>query len=128
MAETKHLPRDTICALFEIGSPIWNGKAKKRMVGLALNRIRKHNEIHFTYRRKRDGQLSIPDAYYFDGDLLKGLDYEVQSRYGTTLVLIPFSDLQILERSQFTAAEEKAIAVADTIPTPVALPSQEKLL
>lgn len=98
MPEVKQLSRTTVCSLFEIRAPIWNGAAKKRMVGLNLQRVRKHNEIHFTYVRKSDGEKSIPDAYYFDGDLLKGLDYEVQNQKGTSLVLIPFHDLQLLER------------------------------
>lgn len=90
------LSRLTVCQVFEIRSPIWNGG--KRKVGLALNRIRKHNEIRFTYRRKSDNQLSFPDIYYFNGDLVKGLDYDVQNVKGTMLVLVPFTDLEILER------------------------------
>lgn len=90
------LSRTTVCQLFEIRSPIWGGGKKK--VGLNLSRIRKHNEIHFTYRRKSDGELSIPDPYYFDGDNIKGLDYEIQNVKGTSLVLIPFTDLEPLER------------------------------
>lgn len=92
----KTLDRTTVCQLFEIRSPIWGGG--KKVVGLNLQRIRKHNEIHFTYRRKSDGELSFPDTYYFDGDNLKGLDYEVMNTKGTTLVLIPFEDLEIMER------------------------------
>lgn len=92
------LDRLTVCQLFRIRSPKWNGKANRREVGLALNRIQKHNEIEFTYRRKSDGELSIPDHYYFDGDLLKQLDFEKQNVKGTTLVLIPFDNLEILER------------------------------
>lgn len=68
------------------------------MVGLNKARIQKHNEIHFTYRRKSDGELSFPDPYYFDGALLNEIDYELKNVRGTTLVLIPFTDLEILER------------------------------
>lgn len=96
MTGVKELNRLTVCQLFKIRAPIWNGG--KRKVGLNLHRIRKHNEIIFTYRRKSDGELSMPDKYYFDGDLLKGLDYELQNRRRTTLVLVPFDDLQILRR------------------------------
>lgn len=90
------LDRMTVCQLFKINSPIWGGGKKK--VGLNLSRIQKHNEIEFTYRRKSDGELSIPDRYYFDGDLLKQLDFEKQNVKGTTLALIPFDNLEILER------------------------------
>ena len=96
MSEIKQLPRDTVCNLFKIRAPIWNGG--KKMVGLDAKRITYHNEIHFTYVRKSDGELSIPDHYYFDGKLLHELDFERQNVKGTTLVIIPFEHLQILER------------------------------
>lgn len=96
MIAIKELPRLTECVLFEIRSPIWGGGHRK--VGLNLSRIRKNNEIHFTYRRKSDGELSYPDKYYFDGDNIKGMDYEVQNRKGVTLVLVPFDHLEVLER------------------------------
>ncbi len=95
---TKELPRLTVCQLFEIRSPKWNGNANRREVGLALDRVRKHNEVVFTYVRKSDGEKSIPDHYYFDGDNLKGLDYEIQNIIGRSIVIIPFDHLEILER------------------------------
>lgn len=96
--DTKQLSRLTPCALFKIRAPIWNGKAQKRVVGLNKMLIRQHNEIHFTYIRKSDNELSIPGAFYFDGSKLSEIDYELQNVRGTTLVLIPFTDLQALER------------------------------
>jgi hypothetical protein len=94
----KVLNRTTVCQLFEIRAPIWGGSSKRRVVGLNLHRIAKNNEIKFTYRRKSDGELSYPDTYYFDGDNIKGLDYEIQNVKGTSLVLIPFEHLEKLER------------------------------
>jgi len=92
--DTKQLNRITVCNLFEINAPIWGGGEKK--VGLNKARIGFHNEIRFKYRRKSDGELSIPDVYYFDGsDVSK---YETQQIKGVTLVLVPFSELQYLER------------------------------
>lgn len=64
-----------------------------------MSRVSKNNEIKFLYRRKSDGQLSIPDSYYFDGDKLKLIDYDKQAIRGAILVLIPFSDLEKLERT-----------------------------
>jgi hypothetical protein len=96
MNDVKKLPRDTVCNLFKIRAPIWGGG--KKSVGLDAKRITYHNEIHFTYVRKSDGELSIPDHYYFDGRLLHELDFERQNVKGTTLVIIPFEHLQILER------------------------------
>lgn len=92
----KTLLRTTPCTLFEIRSPMWLGG--KKAVGLNRSRITKNNEIHFMYRRKSDGLLSIPDPYYFDGDKLNEVDYELQSVRGTVLVIIPFTDLERLER------------------------------
>ena len=96
MNEIKQLDRNTVCNLFKIRAPIWGGG--KKSVGLDIKRITYHNEIHFTYVRKSDGELSIPDHYYFDGRLLHELDFERQNVKGTTLVIIPFEHLQILER------------------------------
>lgn len=96
----KYLPRTEVCALFEIRSPIWNGNAARREVGLAEYRIQKHNEIHFTYVRKSEGKKSIPESYYFDGDLLKSRDYERQEVKGTKLVIVPFDDLEMLVRQK----------------------------
>lgn len=95
---TKVLSRTTVCEVFNIQAPKWNGNANRREVGLALDRIRKHNEIHFTYVRKSDGQQSIPGNFYFDGESIKGLDYEIQNRKGRSLVIVPFDHLERLER------------------------------
>lgn len=91
----KTLPRSTVCTLFEIKAPIWGGG--KRRVGLAENRVTDHNEIHFLYKRK-DGQLSIPDPHYFDGTKRKSIDYERMNVKGLTLIMIPFTDLEVLQR------------------------------
>lgn len=91
--QIKQLPRNTVCQLFEIKMPRW----KERAVGLRRDRVAKHNEIRILYRRK-DGELSYPDNYYFDGDNLKGVDYEIQNVKGVTLVIVPINHLQILER------------------------------
>lgn len=95
--QTKTLNRLTNCVLFEINAPIWNGGSKA--VGLNATRLGKHNEIRFTYRRKSDGELSMPDAYYFDGELLSQIDYPKVNRKGVTLVIVPFTDLKRLERA-----------------------------
>lgn len=86
--------RTTPTTHFKIRSPIWNGG--KRKVGLATNRLGKHNSIEFTYVRKSDGMKSIPEEYYFDGD--NALEYETQIVKNTELILVPFDDLEVLER------------------------------
>jgi hypothetical protein len=92
------LSRLTPCEVFKIDRPKWNGSAERREVGLALDRIKRHNSIEFTYVRKSDGHKSYPDIYYFDGRNVRGLDYEIQNRKGRNLVIIPFTHLEILER------------------------------
>lgn len=92
------LDRLTPCQLFKIRSPIWSGSSERRKVGLNAALIKMDNCIQFTYRRKSDGQLSIPGEWYFDGSKLNQVDYERINRKGTTLVLIPFKDLEVLER------------------------------
>lgn len=94
----KQLDRLTVCQLFKIGSPRWNGNSNRREVGLNMERIAEHNEIEFTYRRKSDGELSIPDHYYFNGNKLNELDFEKQNIKGVTLAIIPFDELELLVR------------------------------
>lgn len=84
-------------AEFDIGSPRWNGDRTHKIVGLALWRLNKHNVIRFTYRHVSDGQLSIPGTYYFDGEKYNPVKYQHQEVKGTKLVLVPFSDLEVLE-------------------------------
>lgn len=106
----KELPRLTVCTLFEMRKPPTNyGKEdmEKWEVGLNLRRLKdlntgvirnKHVEIAFKYRRKSDGELSLPDHYYFDADKLDQIDFEVQMWKSTPLVKIPFKELEILRR------------------------------
>lgn len=98
MNDIKELSRLTPCNLFKIRAPIWNGEQRRRQVGLDIRRIGTHNEIHFTYRRKSDGELSMPDKYYFDGKLQHEIDFEKVVIKGTTLLIVPFENLQILYR------------------------------
>ncbi len=98
MSGYKQLSRLTPCQRFDIRAPIWNGNQNRRMVGLDIRRIGTHNAIHFTYRRKSDGELSIPDTYYFDGTLQHQIDFDKMNVRGITLLLVPFEHLQILQR------------------------------
>lgn len=93
---TKELPRKTVCTLFSIRQPIWNGG--KRKVGLAQPRIGEHNEIEFTYVRKSDGEKSYPDRYYISGEKIRALDFDRMNVKGLTLVLVPFDQLEKLVR------------------------------
>lgn len=92
------LSRTTPTQHFPIRAPIWGGG--KKIVGLNRQLIRKHNSIEFTYRRKSDGELSIPGQFYFDGDKLNQVDFENQIIKGTHLVLVPFDQLESLERTE----------------------------
>jgi len=88
------LSRTTVVTLFEIKFPIWNGG--KRVVGLAEDRLGKHNEIRILYTRK-DGTRSFPDNYYFDGNLRIFFN-TMKLPSGVVLRLIPIESLSKLER------------------------------
>lgn len=94
--KTKQLSRLQPCVLFEIRKPQWNGGRK--CVGLNTLRLGKHNEIRFSYVRKKDGELSLPDNYYCDGDEVKSKSYPTMNIGTTELLMIPVSELSILER------------------------------
>lgn len=98
------LPRTTVCNVFKINAPIWNGG--KKMVGLRENAIGEHNEIEFTYRRKTDNELSMPEHYYISGSKIRNLDFGRQVTKGTTLVIVPFDQLEILYRGDEGSQEE----------------------
>lgn len=86
----------TPCVPFEIKAPMWLGG--KKAVGLNKQRIGEHNEINFGYVRKSDGLRSIPDTYYISGSKIKNNNYSEMNIKGITLVIVPFVDLEILER------------------------------
>lgn len=90
---TVKLSRTASCVLFQIRFPIWNGG--KRAVGLAEDRLGRHNEIQILYTRK-SGERAHPDNYYFDGNLR--MFFETMTVKGRKLILIPMESLQKLER------------------------------
>lgn len=90
------LSRLTVCQVFPLRAPIWNGG--KKVAGLNIQRIGDHNEITFSYVRKSDGERSFPDSYYISRKKIQENEYPTQFIKGVTLLLIPFSDLEILER------------------------------
>lgn len=92
----KEISRFTTCVPFVIGTPIWNGG--RRVVGLNKQRIGANNEITFSYVRKSDGKKSFPDTYYFDGSKISKNNYVEMNTKGVNLVLVPFTDLEILVR------------------------------
>lgn len=91
-----NLNRNTVCQLFELRSPIWNGG--RRVAGLARDRIGDHNEITFSYRRKSDNELSIPDHYYISRQKILQGHFKTQTIGNTVLILVPFTELEILHR------------------------------
>lgn len=93
--KTKQLPRLTVCEYFEIKQPRWK---KPVSIGLAVDRLKEHNLIKITYRRKWDNELSYPGEYYISLEDIKAQDYELDTRYGRGLVIIPIQDLSTLER------------------------------
>lgn len=76
------------------------GEEKKRVVGLARNRIGIHNAIEFTYIRKSDGKKSIEGQFYISGDKIAKRDFRKQNRKGMVLVLVPLGELEPLTREE----------------------------
>ena len=87
------LDRLTPCAKIEIKMPRW----KQRVVGIANFRVKQHNEINITAKRK-DGSLYYPEPLYATGDQIRA--YETQTLpSGVKLYLVPINSLETLERS-----------------------------
>lgn len=84
---------------FRLGSPVWNGDAKRREVGLAEWRLNnnRHNAIEFTYVRKSDNKRSIPGWFYFDSNKRYQEKYQSQLLKGTKVIKIPMDHLENLE-------------------------------
>lgn len=107
------LDRLTSRTLFEIRSPMWLGGSTKRMVGLDLTRISKHNEIIFTYVRKSDGRKSIPDHFYFDGDRRKTEKFKTMMRGNTKLLLIELNTLPKLEIAEPSVKDLESLSTEE---------------
>lgn len=90
------LDRLTVCQLFKIGKPQWNGK-KQRTVGLNVHKIGWHNEIHIGYKDK-DGEPLYPFPYYISREQAEKYPIQKLKDKEVYLRIIPIDDLERLER------------------------------
>lgn len=88
------LSRMTPCQHFAIRVPRW----KQRVVGLAKHKIGEHNCVEILAADKK-GKRYYPGQYYIPGSRFSEVDYELDNQRGLTLVLVPISDLEPLERT-----------------------------
>jgi hypothetical protein len=87
------LDKFTPVNMIEIRSPRW----KERTIGIAHYRVGMHNSIEIQAKDK-EGKLYYPNTYYMSGEDIK--KHDIQKLYsGTTLYLVPISELEILERN-----------------------------
>lgn len=87
------LSRTTPCHLFNINSPVWDG----RKVGLHDKKIGLHNEINILYKNKA-GERIYPNPMYISGDKARTYPTTQLKKYPIVLHWIPIADLEILER------------------------------
>ena len=51
---------------YDIRTPIWNGSAKKRMIGLAPSRMKGYDELHVQIlQTNKHNERIYPDNYVF---------------------------------------------------------------
>ena len=88
------LPRLTPAQLFEIKTPVWDG----RMVGLNAARIGMHNEVRILYKNS-SGERIYPDPMYISGELARQYEAKPLKKYpNVKLHWIPINELEVLER------------------------------
>ena len=84
---------------YDIRTPIWNGSAKKRMIGLAPSRMKGYDELHVQIlQTNKHNERIYPDTYVFTQKFFNEYEGEVVSRYGIALKYFFVDDL--LSKSQ----------------------------
>tara|TARA_R100001230_G_C5657631_1_gene162410 strand:- start:745 stop:1152 length:408 start_codon:yes stop_codon:yes gene_type:complete len=79
---------------YDIRTPIWNGSAKKRMIGIATSRLKNCDELHvqITQTNKHNERI-YPDTYVFTKPWFESYEGEIVSRHGVTLKYFFIDDL-----------------------------------
>ena len=84
---------------YNIRVPIWNGSAKKRMIGLAPSRIKGYDELHVQIlKENKHNERIYPDTYVFTQKFFNEYEGDVVNREGVTLKYFFVDDL--LSKSQ----------------------------
>ena len=83
----------------DIRTPIWNGSAKKRMIGLAPSRMKGYDELHVQLlQTNKHNERIYPDTYVFTQKFFNEYEGEVVNKYGVALKYFFIDDL--LSKSQ----------------------------
>ena len=84
---------------YDIRTPIWNGSAKKRMIGLAPSRMKGYDELHVQIlQTNKHNERIYPDTYVFTQKFFNEYEGEIVNRYGVALKYFFVDDL--LSKSQ----------------------------
>lgn len=98
---------------YDIRIPIWNGSAKKRMIGIATNRINHCDQLHVKILQKnKHGERIYPETYMFTKPWFNSYEGEIVSKHGVTLKyffiedLIPINNLTSQEKIFYAEASK----------------------
>ena len=79
---------------YDIRTPIWNGSAKKRMIGIAINRMNHCDQLNVRILQKdKHGKRIYPLKYKFTKSWFNSYEGEIVSRHGVTLKYFFIEDL-----------------------------------
>tara|TARA_R110002110_G_scaffold164660_4_gene364875 strand:+ start:1020 stop:1442 length:423 start_codon:yes stop_codon:yes gene_type:complete len=83
---------------YAIREPIWNGSAKKRQIGLAINRMQGVDELRVDITKTNKHKERIyPDTYLFTPKFFHNYEGEIVSKYGTQIKLFFIEDLPLVD-------------------------------
>ena len=101
---------------YDIRVPIWNGSAKKRMVGLASSRIKGYDELQIQIlQTNKHNERIYPDTYVFTQKFFNEYEGETVNRYGVALKYFFIEDLVIKSQNNWQTFVTEAKKYGDII-------------
>jgi len=92
---------------YDIRTPIWNGSAKKRMIGIATNRINHCDQLRVKILQKnKHGERIYPLTYMFTKPWFNSYEGEIVSKHGVTLKYFFIEDLIACPINNLTTQEK----------------------
>ena len=91
-----------------IREPIWNGSAKKRMIGIATSRMQNVSELRVQIsKRNKHKELIYPYTYVLTPSFFHGYAGKIVSRYGVDLKYFFIEDLMTVDEHTFITEAKK---------------------
>lgn len=85
---------------YDIRTPIWNGSAKKRMIGIATNRINHCDQLNVKILQKdKHGKRIYPLTYKFTKPWFNSYEGDIVSKHGVTLKYFFIEDLTTVPKN-----------------------------